>query len=108
MTKAEFADIAAAMRTYYPREQLLPNDQAMTRWYEMLEEYNAAAVEKALKHWVRTNKYSPSIAELRDLAQGVADGRILDLDEVQQMRRARNQNKYDVRYGEDSLTITEV
>ena len=108
MTKAEFSEIAAALRTYYPREQLVPNNQAMTRWYEMLEEYSAAAVEKALKHWVRTNKYSPSIAELRDLAQGVTDGRILDLDEVQQMRRARNQNKYDVRYGEDSLTITEV
>ena len=108
MTRAEFASIAAAMRTYYPREQLIPNDQAMTLWFEQLEEFHPGAVEKALKHWVKSNKYSPSIAELRTLSQDVQEGRILDLNEVQELRRQRDHKKWEIQYGEESLQITEV
>ena len=33
MTKKEFAIFAAALKTYYPREQLLPNSEAMELWF---------------------------------------------------------------------------
>lgn len=33
MTKKEFAKIAMALKTYYPKESLLPNEQAMELWF---------------------------------------------------------------------------
>lgn len=65
MTKVEFAKLADAMKTYYPAAGLLPNKTAMQLWYEELKDvpYELAAV--ALRKHVSTNKFPPTIAELR-------------------------------------------
>ena len=89
MTKTEFAAICAAMRTYYPREPLFPNEHAIELWFEQLCEFTAPAVQSALKFWVKRNKYSPSIAELRQLTKDVQDGHILDWNELVEKRRTR-------------------
>ena len=74
MEKREFATFAAALRTYYPREQLLPNDQAMELWFRQLQDLPYIVVETALNKWVATNKWSPSIAEIRGMAVSVTQG----------------------------------
>lgn len=89
MTKTEFAAICAAMRTYYPREPLFPNEHAIELWFEQLCEFTAPAVQSALKFWVKRNKYSPSIADLRQLTKDVQDGHILDWNELVEKRRTR-------------------
>ena len=89
MTKAEFAAICAAMRTYYPREPLFPNEHAIELWFNELREFTAPAMQSALKFWVKRNKYSPSIAELRQLTKDVQDGHILDWNELVEKRRTR-------------------
>ena len=38
MTRKEFAIIASGIRTYYPRENILPNDQSMELWFRQLED----------------------------------------------------------------------
>lgn len=68
MTKKEFSLIASALRTYYPREKLLPNEQAMELWYMQLGDLPYKALQMALNKWVATQKWSPSIAELRAAA----------------------------------------
>lgn len=88
MTKAEFASIAAAMRTYYPREPLFPNEHAIELWFKQLREFSAAAMQHALEFWVKRNKYSPSIAELSQLTKDVQDGHILDWNELADKKRA--------------------
>ena len=87
MTKAEFATICAAMRTYYPREPLFPNEHAIELWFAELREFTAPAMQSALKFWVKRNKYSPSIAELSQLTKDVQDGHILDWNELVEKRR---------------------
>lgn len=87
MTKAEFAAICAAMRTYYPREPLFPNEHAIELWFNELREFTAPAMQSALKFWVKRNKYSPSIAELSQLTKDVQDGHILDWNELVEKRR---------------------
>ena len=87
MTKAEFAAICAAMRTYYPREPLFPNEHAIELWFEQLREFSAPTMQSALKFWVQRNKYSPSIAELRQLAKDIQAGHILDWNELVEKRR---------------------
>lgn len=68
MDKAEFGKLAAAIRTYYPREKILPNAEAVALWYEQLKDipYNVATA--SLNKWVSTEKWSPTIADLRRLS----------------------------------------
>ena len=82
MTRSEFAVFAAALKTYYPREQLLPNEQAMELWYQRLADIPANVAEAALNMWVTTNKWSPSIADIREEAAKVTYGDIPDWGEA--------------------------
>lgn len=81
MTKSEFARIAAAMKTYYPREALLPNDMAMELWYFQLSDIPYRVAEAALNRWVANNRWSPSIADLREISQGILYGDLPDWGE---------------------------
>lgn len=74
MNKKEFATFAAALRTYYPREQILPNEQAMELWFRELQDIPMEIAEATLRKWVSTNKWSPSIAEIRENATSIKDG----------------------------------
>lgn len=78
MDKKEFATFAMALKTYYPREQLLPNQQAMELWFRELcdIEYNVA--EAGLRKWVVNNKWSPSIADIREMVSDVTEGELPD------------------------------
>lgn len=78
MERHEFAKIAMAMRTYYPREELMPNEQAIELWYDQLRDYDYNVVSTALKKWVATNKWSPAISDLRQTAAEVMLGSIPD------------------------------
>lgn len=74
MNKQEFATFAMALKTYYPREQLLPNQQAMELWFRELCDIPYNVAEMALRKWVSTNKWSPSIADLREMTSGIVNG----------------------------------
>ena len=78
MDKKQFAEFAMALKTYYPREQLLPNTQAMELWYRELQDIPMEVAEIALRKWVSTNKWSPSIAEIREMAASVTQGELPD------------------------------
>ncbi len=78
MDKKEFATFAMAIRTYYPKENILPNQPAMELWYRELQDIPYNVAEAALRKWVSTNKWSPSIAEIREMATTVTCGSIPD------------------------------
>ena len=74
MDKKEFSMFAMAIRTYYPKENILPNKEAMELWFQELHDipYDIATV--ALRKWVSTQKWSPSISEIREMATNVTSG----------------------------------
>lgn len=74
MDKKEFALFAAALKTYYPKENLLPNAQAMELWFRQLQDIPYQIAEITLNKWVATNKWSPTIAEIREQATAVKIG----------------------------------
>ena len=76
MTKKEFSIIAAAMRTYYPKENLLPSNESMELWYRELSDIPYNVAEAGLRKWVATNKWSPTIADMREFATTVQIGDI--------------------------------
>lgn len=65
MNKKEFAIFTDALKTYYPKEQILPNPQSMDLWYQELKDIPFQIASLALRKWVATNKWSPSISDLR-------------------------------------------
>lgn len=81
MEKKEFATFVAALRTYFPRETILPNAQATELWYMELNDipYNVAMM--ALREHVHTSKWSPSISELRERAAEIQNGESPDWGE---------------------------
>ena len=74
MTKREFGLVAAAIRTYYPRENTLPNEQAHDLWFRQLQDIPFPVAEAILAKWVATNKWSPSIADIRDSMAEIQNG----------------------------------
>ena len=81
MDKKEFSMLVMAIRTYYPKEQILPNQQAMELWYRELQDIPYAVAEAGLRQWVSTNKWSPSIAEIREITTNIQQGSVADWGE---------------------------
>lgn len=71
MDKKDFARFAMALKTYYPKETLLPNQQAMELWYRQIKGIPLQIAEMALQKWVATNKWSPSISELFSMVEKI-------------------------------------
>ena len=65
MTKQEFAKIAAAINTYYPKEKPFPNGAAIQLWYEEFKDSAYEDVVLALRRHVNTSRWCPTIAELK-------------------------------------------
>lgn len=82
MNKTEFATIAAALQTYYPRFNLLPNREAMALWYQELSDINAETLTTALRKWVCTEQWPPTIADLRSLCTNLTEGELPDWGEA--------------------------
>lgn len=82
MDKKEFAVFASALRTYYPKENILPNQPAMELWYRELSDIPYQVAEAALRKWVATNKWSPSIAEIREMTADIVNGEQLTWGEA--------------------------
>lgn len=82
MTYKEFAKIAAAMRAYYPREKILPDDASRDLWFKHLEDIPYETAVVALNKWVSVNKWPPSIADIREAALDVSTDGIPDWSEA--------------------------
>ena len=68
MTFKEFGYIADAIKTYFPRDNVLPTEHAMSLWYDGLKDLPYQVVNIALKKYVQTNRFAPSIADIREQA----------------------------------------
>ena len=69
MEKVEFLKIAEAIKTAYPKENLIPNKEAMQLWYAMLKDLDYKTVQAAVKAYIATKRFPPTIADIRTMAQ---------------------------------------
>ena len=74
--KRDFAQIVMALQTYYPRENLLPTEASIDLWFRALCDIDARVLAAALNKWVMTQKWPPTIAELREQAQAITEGEL--------------------------------
>lgn len=105
MDKKQFATFAAALKTYYPRETLIPNNQAMELWFRQLQDIPYEVAEAGLNKWVATNKWSPSIADIREMATTVTEGDIPDWGNgwEQVLAAIRNYGSYNIKAAMESF-----
>ena len=66
MTKQEFATLVVAMQTMYG-EDFIGTDQALDVWYALLHDLDYQILSKALQQYMLTNKFKPTVAELREI-----------------------------------------
>ena len=66
MTVDEFAKLADAIKTYFPRDNMLPTDTAMELWYDMLKDMDYQSAYIGLRNHVATSKFAPTIADIRN------------------------------------------
>lgn len=89
MEKLEFAKWAIAYKTYYQRDDTLSTDAARDLWYEALKDIDYKILTLALNKWVLTNKWPPTIAEMRQQAAEICAGETPDWGEGwQQVQKA--------------------
>lgn len=66
MTVKEFGFFADAIKTYFPRDNVLPTENAMRLWYSELKDIPYQLAHTALRKYVSTNKFAPTIADIRE------------------------------------------
>lgn len=66
MTVDEFAKLADAIKTYFPRDNMLPTDESMELWFDMLNDLDYLSAYASLKKHVATNRFPPTIADIRE------------------------------------------
>lgn len=88
MDKLEFAKVVNALRGYYPKEKILPSDEAFNFWYEALKDLDYGATTIAVQSWIAREKWSPSIAEIRNAVADVTLGPVPDWSQAWENLRA--------------------
>ena len=66
MTKQEFATLVVAMQVMYG-EDFIGTEQALDVWYALLHDLDYQILSKALQQYMLTNKFKPTVAELREI-----------------------------------------
>ena len=105
MKKEEFAKLSMALRTYYPKENLLPNNQALELWYQQLKDIPYEIAEIAVEKWVSTNRWSPTIADIRQMAAEVKNPDSMFWGDAWQkvMNAVRNYGNWKIKEALESL-----
>ena len=66
MTKQEFATLVVAMQAMYGKD-FIGTEQALDVWYALLHDLDYQILSKALQQYMLTNKFKPTVAELREI-----------------------------------------
>lgn len=65
MTFDEFKIVAKSIRSLYPKDNVMPDAYSVKLYYTMLMDIPYDTLVAALKRYVLTNKYPPTVADLR-------------------------------------------
>lgn len=65
MNRKDFQKLADAIRSYWPKETIMPTKESMELWYQELKDIDYAMAVSAVRKHVQESVWSPSIAEIR-------------------------------------------
>lgn len=81
MTEEEFSILAKIIRTSYKREKVLDEPETLEIWFRLLSDIPYKTAETFLEKWLATEKWSPSIADIRAGCAEIVNGKPSDWGE---------------------------
>lgn len=77
MDSNQFGEFMAIIKSAYPRENLFGIESVKDVWFRLLKDIDGRIIKLAAMKWVSTQKWPPSIAEIRlacvDIQEGTDD-----------------------------------
>lgn len=105
MSFEEFKILVKGMKAVYTSEKFLPDGDSVKIWFSMLQDipYNMASA--AIQKYMLTNKFPPTIADIRELTAEVRNGERQDWGEAWEkvLKAIRRYGLYNQKKALDSL-----
>lgn len=64
----DFRTIIRGLQAAFPRDNFIPNEYTFNLWYTTLQDIPYPSLLKASQNYIMTNRFPPTIADLRQLA----------------------------------------
>lgn len=109
MTREEFKILVKGMKAVYTQPTFIPDQDAFNMWYALMGDLSYDVCAVAIKKYMLTNKFPPTVAEIREMASGIVNGDPLTWGEsweraLAAVRKYGSYNKMDALNSLDSLT----
>lgn len=109
MDRDEFKVLVKGMKAVYAQPTFIPDQDAFNMWYALISDLPYDVCSVAIKKYMLTNKFPPTVAEIRELASGITNGDPLTWGEsweraLNAVRRYGSYNKQAALDGLDPLT----
>ena len=74
MEREEFKKLVKGMKAVYAQPTFIPDQDAFNMWFALMGDLQYEVAAMAVKKYMLTNKFPPTVAELRELASGIVNG----------------------------------
>lgn len=105
MTFDEFKILVKGMKAVYTSPNFLPDADSIKIWYQMLRDLEYRTANVAIQKYMMTNKFPPTIADIRELSTTVQHGELPDWGEgwEQVLQAIRKYGSYRPQEAMDSM-----
>ena len=106
MEREEFKILVKGMKAVYAHPTFIPDQDAFNVWYGLLKDIDYQVCNAAIQKWLLTNKFPPTIAEIRELATEIQCGKLPDWGEAweETCKAIRRYGFYRPKEGLESLS----
>ena len=109
MTREEFKVLVKGMKAVYAQPTFIPDQDAFNMWFALVGDLPYEVCSVAIKKYMLTNKFPPTVAEIRELASNVINGDQLTWGEAWEramtaVRRYGSYNQVEAMNSLDPLT----
>ncbi len=74
MTRDEFKVLVKGMKAVYAQPTFIPDQDAFNMWYSLMGDLPYDVCSVAIQKYMLTNKFPPTVAEIRELSSKVVNG----------------------------------
>lgn len=83
MTREEFKILVKGMKAVYAQVTFIPDQDAFNIWFEMLKDLPYQQVNMAIQKHMMTEKFPPTIADLRTRADEISRKQVEEMSELE-------------------------
>lgn len=74
----DFIKLVKGMKSVYTKDNFLPDEYSIKMWYKLLQDIPYDVLNVSIQRYMLTNKFPPTIADLRETAANIVQGETLD------------------------------